>query len=143
MILTNEIFEKGKSINNGWNMEQMSLLGIKTLTKGWKKVIIGKDFPEETIKRFLELKDNHLSEKKKKSLTIYSTVIASAEERRIALHNAIKQTIDEVFNKYEFLHEVEVVCVLNTIATNISTAIVVSEMETEAHLQKQEQDDNI
>lgn len=59
MILTEEIFEKGKSSNNGWNIKQLRVFGIQTWKKGWKRSLIGKDFPEESINMFLALKDTH------------------------------------------------------------------------------------
>ena len=71
MILTNEILEQGKSINGGWSGKQWRLLGITNhyKIKGWKNRIIGKHFSEETINKFIDLKDKHIkpgSKKKKK-----------------------------------------------------------------------------
>ena len=61
MILTNEIFEKGTSRNGAWSGKQLALFGIIiTNNKGWKKTIIGHDWPKETINRFISLKDKHL-----------------------------------------------------------------------------------
>lgn len=65
MILTYELFQKGKSSNNGWNNQQLKALGISNPTKGWAKKIIGKDLPEESINKFLELKDCHFRNKNK------------------------------------------------------------------------------
>lgn len=67
MILTKELFELGKSSNNGWSEEQLRLFGIEKylLIKGWKHTIIGKDFPKEVIDRFLALKDAHLKGKQR------------------------------------------------------------------------------
>lgn len=62
MILTPQIFEQGKSSNNGWNNKQLALFGIvKPFKRGWRRRIIGQDFPEETIQKFLELKDFHFA----------------------------------------------------------------------------------
>ena len=61
MILTKEIFKTGISSNNGYNLKQLQILGYERWTKGWAKNVIGKDFPEETINIFLQLKDTHLS----------------------------------------------------------------------------------
>lgn len=63
MILTQDIFEKGKSSKGGWNKKQYVLLGIQKLYNGWKLDIIGKDYPEETINQFLLLTDDHLIKK--------------------------------------------------------------------------------
>ena len=61
MILTKEIFEKGKSSNGGYNDLQIKELGIVNKTKGWVRLIIGKDIPQENINRFLALKNAHFS----------------------------------------------------------------------------------
>lgn len=71
MILTNSVFEDAKSSNGGWSYNQIRILGVKTFKKGWRKNLIGKDFPEPIIKKFIELKDEHIHrriEKKKKQL---------------------------------------------------------------------------
>ena len=61
MILTNEILEQGKSHRGGWSGKQWRLIGITTnKCKGWKRRLIGKEFPDEVIKEFLSLKDSHL-----------------------------------------------------------------------------------
>lgn len=59
MILTYEIFEKGRSSNNGYNMSQLKALGLTEFKKGWKRLLLGKEYPSEAINLFLELKDNH------------------------------------------------------------------------------------
>jgi 5-methylcytosine-specific restriction endonuclease McrA len=60
MILTLEIFEKGKSTKGALNKKQQVLLGIPKLYPGWKSDIIGKDYSTEIIDQFLLLKDDHL-----------------------------------------------------------------------------------
>ncbi len=60
IILTDEILEKGKSKNGAWSMDQLNQLGVFELKKGWKKRIIGQNFKQESIKKFLDLKDKHL-----------------------------------------------------------------------------------
>lgn len=67
MILTKEIFEKGKSSNGGWNKLQMEALGIEQ-TKGWAQRIIGQDFPRESLLKFVELKDYHFKNKNPQNL---------------------------------------------------------------------------
>jgi hypothetical protein len=73
IILTREIFEQGRSSNGGYSGGQLSVLGISSikLNKGWPKSIIGKSFHPESIRQFLELKDSHLKQKKKKSVENY------------------------------------------------------------------------
>lgn len=66
MKLTEEIFNQGKSSNGSWNLKQLQIFGEapgNQLKFGWKKRIIGKDFPESFIKEFLLLKDKHLKPK--------------------------------------------------------------------------------
>lgn len=64
MILTKEIFELGKSSNNGYNTQQLRVLGLVGFESRWKRKVIGKDFPEDVINRFLELKDAHFKNQK-------------------------------------------------------------------------------
>jgi hypothetical protein len=69
MILTKEIIEQGKSSNSGWSAEQLNCFG-ETFVHGWKRRIIGKDFPEETIKKFVALKNQHLSLTKRENIAL-------------------------------------------------------------------------
>jgi len=67
MILTNSILNQGKSKNGAWNKKQLLLLRVEidesfNLRKGWKARILGNNYPESTIKRFIELKNTHLEE---------------------------------------------------------------------------------
>ena len=41
-------------------MEQLKLLGVDRLVKGWKRRIIGTHASESNIAKFLALKDAHL-----------------------------------------------------------------------------------
>lgn len=66
MIFTEEILEQGKSINGGWNTEQLTCLG-ETFLKGWRRRLLGRDYPEETIKNFIDLKNSHKPKVKKKA----------------------------------------------------------------------------
>lgn len=64
MILTEEIFNKGKSIRGGWSNKQLALLDVfPPFIKGWKNTIIGKDFPIDVLAEYVDLKDDHLSDK--------------------------------------------------------------------------------
>ena len=62
MILTNEIIENGKSYNNGYSKQQLELLGItgNNKKKGWKKTIIGNEYPQNIIEKYLSLKNQHI-----------------------------------------------------------------------------------
>jgi len=78
MILTQEIFEQGLSRNGGFSRKQFEALGLKlnpnkwTPAKGWKSRVVGNDFPEETIRKFLALKDAHLDKTKGFDFEIFS-----------------------------------------------------------------------
>lgn len=61
MIVTNEILEKGKSNNNGWSLAQLRLFRVYEMKNGWKSLIIGKDFPEDTVNEFYEIRNAHLT----------------------------------------------------------------------------------
>ena len=61
--ITEAILEKGKSRNNGWNMKQLSYLGIDELEKGWRSRLIGTKVSIDNLENFLEYKDAHLSKK--------------------------------------------------------------------------------
>jgi predicted DNA-binding transcriptional regulator len=66
MILTEKVFELGRSDRNGFNNAQMLVFGLTKAdlkVKGWKRTIIGKDFPEETINKFIELRNNHIKDR--------------------------------------------------------------------------------
>jgi hypothetical protein len=66
VIMTRDIMHKGMSSRGGWSNLQWNAIGItKFSPKGWKRALIGQEFPEEGIKRFLELKDDHLVGKSK------------------------------------------------------------------------------
>jgi len=62
MILTNDIIKAGASINQGWSLRQIKLLGAKSFKKGWKWRIIGTNVPKKDIEEFLALKNKHLGE---------------------------------------------------------------------------------
>lgn len=65
MILTEKILNSGMSRNGSWNKKQLTLFGLvynshNTPEMGWKQEIIGHNFDDTIIQRFLALKDNHL-----------------------------------------------------------------------------------
>ncbi len=59
VILTEEILNQGKSRNGFWSNKQILTFGIE-IKRGWKREIIGQEFPIVIINRFLQLKDKHL-----------------------------------------------------------------------------------
>ena len=63
MKLTEKHFKLAISDNGGYSYNQMSILGIdpNVSTKKWKKRVIGKDYPQETIELFISLKNKHLN----------------------------------------------------------------------------------
>jgi hypothetical protein len=58
--LTRRIMRLGKSCKNGLSMKQLRVLGVTKEKKGWKKQILGKEFPQHVIKQFLDLKNEHI-----------------------------------------------------------------------------------
>lgn len=67
MILTAEIIKQGRSKRGGWSKLQFMCLGVsrkEMKVKGWKDKVVGTDIPENKIKAFLSLKDQHFSKKK-------------------------------------------------------------------------------
>jgi hypothetical protein len=86
MLLTSQILENGKSSNGGWSYNQIRLFGVDMSIGGWKRKIIGKDFPKDVIECFLQLRDAHLSNsntikpKKKKADKISFTPIKNRLE---------------------------------------------------------------
>lgn len=70
MILKEEHFKLAISSNGGFSSKQVLLLGITPdlMVKGWKHTILGKDFPQEAIENFIDLKDMHLKNKQPKNI---------------------------------------------------------------------------
>jgi hypothetical protein len=62
MILTKKILNKGRSSKGGFSKKQVELLGLdfNDLWKGWQAQIIGENYHEATIKKFIALKDSHV-----------------------------------------------------------------------------------
>lgn len=60
MRFTKEHLEAAKSTNGGWSLGQLRCLGLKKFSRGWAKKLLGRDFSDESIRRFIELKDAHL-----------------------------------------------------------------------------------
>lgn len=57
VMMTQELFDKGKSANGGWNRKQIECLGEQwPQVAGWMTRILAREYPEETIERFLELR---------------------------------------------------------------------------------------
>lgn len=57
VTMTSELFKDGMSINGGWNRKQVECLGEGWPQKtGWRQRILSREYPEATIKRFLDLR---------------------------------------------------------------------------------------
>jgi len=65
VVVTQEIIQSGKSSKGGWSKAQCELFGIGRLYKGWIRDIIGSDFPQVDVEKFVKLKDKHLKGKRK------------------------------------------------------------------------------
>lgn len=75
VTLTHETLQQGMSRNGGWSGKQLRLLGMgSNPTKGWKRRLTGKQYPEEVIREFINLKDTHLNGKKKQGKRGYIEV---------------------------------------------------------------------
>ena len=62
MKLTQEILNSGKSDNGGYSSAQVECFGLSwPLESGWKSKILGQDFPDDKIERFVSLKNSHLT----------------------------------------------------------------------------------
>lgn len=78
IIMTDHIIEKAKSSAGGWSRQQLDIIGVKTtdengrfkIPTGWKLTVIGKEYPNDVIQKFVELKDQHISTKKKNINTV-------------------------------------------------------------------------
>lgn len=78
MRLTASILEKGKSKRGGWSRIQVEKLGVSwPLAKGWKKSVIGKDFPDEQLASFLDLTNSHTKSR--------MTIAPEEREKRLLL----------------------------------------------------------
>ncbi len=71
-LMTRELLEQGRSCTNGFSRAQMDLVGVETrppvdmvrghfIPKKWWLNVIGKDYPDEVIAKFIALKDKHLT----------------------------------------------------------------------------------
>lgn len=68
MLVTTEILERGKSKSGGWSRNQLGALGVMWPPRnGWKKEVLGKDFPDSVVDHFLNLKDAHKASKSPKT----------------------------------------------------------------------------
>lgn len=58
MTLTEELLTAGLSERGGYSRRQLDLLGVAwPPLRGWKKTVVGKDFPDAVVKEFLRLSD--------------------------------------------------------------------------------------
>ncbi len=78
MLITDKIIDQGMSINGGWNLKQMNALGMKEWVHGWRKRVVGLDWPDERIQLFLSLKDAHVKHGKKiKNELIFEPIVTT------------------------------------------------------------------
>ena len=60
------LLQLGASDKGSWSRKQLAFLGVPTPPKkGWKHRIVGREIPNEDIRRFLELKNAHSSNQPK------------------------------------------------------------------------------
>lgn len=77
VIFTEEILNQGKSKNGFWSNKQLYALGLTEIKKGWKRVVIGKELPDEFIQLFLALKNKHLKKEESTNQSITSIQLGS------------------------------------------------------------------
>jgi hypothetical protein len=63
MIMTDKLLLDGMSSNGGWSDKQITLLGVWK-TKGWRSRLLGSEVSEDRYQKFLNLKSEHLKNKK-------------------------------------------------------------------------------
>jgi hypothetical protein len=64
VVMTQDIMDAAKSRHGGWSNAQFRALGVFKFTpKGWKKQLIGKEYTENAMQEFLDLRNKHLTGK--------------------------------------------------------------------------------
>jgi hypothetical protein len=63
MILTKEDLAEARSTLGGYSFKQYGLIGVPVAPtpSGWRRLVLGKDYPPEVIAEFIALKDAHLT----------------------------------------------------------------------------------
>lgn len=89
MLLTAEMLEAAKSSLGGYSNKQFALIGLsQPIPSGWKKRVIGQEFPEENLRRFVALKDAHYTAEQIEAKKIYNQRYrARRQERLMKEHN--------------------------------------------------------
>ena len=60
MILTKEILDEGRSNNGGFGSKQLKLLGVEwPPPTGWANNVIGQEYEQEILEKFVDLKNKH------------------------------------------------------------------------------------
>lgn len=86
-ILTREILEEGRSSLGGYTYYQMELIDVPGIQRpmflptGWRKTVIGREYPDAVLAEFVGLKDKHLTPAKIKYHTARK---AKREAERLA-----------------------------------------------------------
>jgi hypothetical protein len=64
MILKYEHVMAARSSSGAWGARQLALIGVSwPPVRGWIGVAVGKEFPDEVIRAFIDLKDAHQGRK--------------------------------------------------------------------------------
>jgi hypothetical protein len=66
MILTKEDLAEARSSLGGYSFKQYTLIGVPVAPtpSGWRRLVLGVDYPPEVIAEFIALKDAHLTPRK-------------------------------------------------------------------------------
>lgn len=72
--MTEEILLLGRSSRGSYSNEQMITLGVdindsNSPERGWRRLIVGREYERAVVERFINLKDVHLQPKKSKPLS--------------------------------------------------------------------------
>lgn len=66
MLINEQFLEGGKGIGGGWNRYQLEALGVTwPPTSGWKWGLVGTEIDDATARKFIALKDQSKSQRKK------------------------------------------------------------------------------
>jgi hypothetical protein len=84
MILTKEDLAEARSTLGGYSFKQYGLIGVPVAPtpSGWRRLVLGKDYPPEVIAEFIALKDKHMTPGKIKYQLAYKQKKLEARRAR-------------------------------------------------------------
>lgn len=100
--MTKEIFERALSSRGSLSSKQLRLIGLKfkNLPAGWKDSVIGKEFDDDVIKEFLELKDAHLKKsghrKIRLTIPLYERLAQVCDQHSLCFSDVVEIGLDAI-----------------------------------------------